>query len=276
MNLHALRDGTFVAERREHMRIHTYAVLMSGFLAGCSSATPVSNDLGLKLTTFDDGHIAGHMATELGSVDFTVSQPATGQVDVQFDRGNGLFGSHVDWNAMTADFTSPTGMQVTEDDRFILTALATAVENDVGKDTVLSDNLFRQASLWGAHPVGNVVLTHLIADPTRSWTTLCSAGACNSSAPSRNFTHSGGATERSAPCGNHPNTNKTYSRKFGKADTINPCLSRCGAGCNGVGTSAWTQDCGNHDICEYWHTSDCGDEFTSASDDFTFAPKCGC
>jgi hypothetical protein len=150
------------------------------------------------------------------------------------------------------------------------------VENEVGKDSLVTDNLFRQASLWGANPAGNVLLKHIVADPTRSWTTLCSAGACNSSPPSRGFTHSGGATERNAPCGNHPSTEKTYSRPFGRADTINPCLSRCGAGCNGVGTSAWTQDCGNHDICEYWHTSDCGGELSAASDDFSFAPNCGC
>lgn len=255
---------------------HSSAILVTGFLAACTSAAPGSNDLGLKLTTFDDGHIAGQMATELGTVDFNVSEPIQGQVEVHFDRGRGDFGTTVNWNLMSADFHSPAGYQVTADDRFIMDALAAAVENEVGKNNRVTDNLARQASLWGAHPVGAVVLKSFIADPTRSWTTLCSAGACNSSPPSHNFTHSGGTTERNAPCGNHPSTNKTYSRPFGKADTINPCLSRCGAGCDGVGTSAWTQDCGNHDICEYWHTSDCGGEFTSASDDFTLAPNCGC
>jgi hypothetical protein len=247
-------------------------------IAGCqqNDAPSSPNDLGLKMTAFDDGHVAGHLSTTVGAVDFTVYESQPGQVEVQFDRGAGPFGSSVDWNAMTADFAWPAGMQFTEDDKFVLSALAVAAETELGKDTLLTDNLFRQASLWGAHPVGDIVLGPIVGDPNRSWTTLCSAGACNSSAPSRGFTHSGGSTERNAPCGNHPSTNKTYTRKFGKADTINPCLSRCGAGCDGIGTSAWTQDCGNHDICEYWHTSDCGGELTSASDDFTFAPNCSC
>jgi hypothetical protein len=250
--------------------------LIAGFLVACQDAVPTSNDLGLKLTVLDDDHVTGRMTTELGVVDFTVSQPSPGQVEVRFDRGHGEFGTSLDWNTLSADFAWPDGMQITDDDRFVMTALATAVENEIGKDTRVTDNLFRQASLWGAHPVGDVILKPIVADPSRTWTTLCSAGACSSPPPSRNFTHSGGTTERNAPCGNHPSTNKTYSRPFGKADTINPCLSRCGAGCNGVGTSAWTQDCGNHDICEYWHTSDCGGELSSASDDFSFAPNCGC
>ena len=49
-------------------------------------------------------------------------------------------------------------MIVTDDDRFVLTALATAVEAEVGKDTIVTDNLVRQASLWGAHPTGEIVL----------------------------------------------------------------------------------------------------------------------
>jgi len=258
------------------MRNVVSTVLFAFLIVGCQTATPTSNDLGLKLTTFDDGYVAGHMSTTVGSVDFTVSEATSGVVEVRFDRGQGTFGSTVDWNAMSADFVYPDDMQFTEDDKFVMTALATAAENELAKTTRVTDNLYRQASLWGAHPVGNIVLQPIVADLTRSWTTLCSAGACNSTAPSRGFTHSGGSTERSAPCGYHPSTAKTYTRKFGKADTINPCLSRCGAGCDGVGTSAWTQDCGNHDICEYWHTSDCGGELSSASDDFTFAPNCGC
>ena len=97
-------------------------------------------------------------------------------------------------------------MIVTDDDRFVLTALATAVEAEVGKDTIVTDNLFRQASLWGAHPTGEIVLQPITGEAGHSWTTLCSAGACNSGATYRTFYHSGGSTERSAPCGSHAGT----------------------------------------------------------------------
>jgi hypothetical protein len=247
------------------------------FVIGCQDAVTTSrNELGLELTTLDDQTVAGTMTTQAGSVSFVVEQTAPNIVDVTFDRGAGKFGSTLDWNTQSADFAYPADMVVTDDDRFVLTALATAVEAEVGKDTIVTDNLFRQASLWGAHPTGEIVLQPITGEAGHSWTTLCSAGACNSSATYRTFYHSGGNTERSAPCGYHPGTTKGYSRRFGRTDPTNPCLSRCGAGCNSVGTSAWTQDCGNHDICEYWHTSDCGGELSAASDDFSFAPNCGC
>ena len=252
------------------------AIVFAALLAGCQEPTTSTNELGLKVTTLEEGKVAGTMTTNVGSVDFVVEEPFVGQFEVRFDRGHGQFGTSVDWNAQVADFAWPDGMKMTDDDRFVLTALSLAVENELGKDTRVADNLFRQSALWGAHPAGEIILKPIVGDPTRSWTTLCSAGACNGSPPSRGFTHSGGSTERNAPCGSHASTNKTFTRPFGKADGINPCQSRCGAGCNGVGTSAWTQDCGNHDICEYWHTSDCGGELTSASDDFSLAPNCGC
>lgn len=252
--------------------------LVSAFLlAACQDAGPTTtNEVGLKLTRFEDGHVTGRMVTTAGTVDFAVAESSPGVVDVRFDRGHGQFGSTVDWNTRTADFAWPEGMQVTDDDRFVLTALSLAVENELGKDSRATDNLFRQAGLWGAHPTGEVALQPIVADEERGWTTLCSAGACNGSAPSRTFTHSGGGTERGASCGSHAGTNKSHTRRFGKADGTNPCQSRCGASCSGVGTSTYTVDCGNHDICEYWHTSDCGGEFSSASDDFTFAGNCSC
>lgn len=251
------------------------AGLIAMFLVGCSGEES-TNELGLKLTQLDDGQVAGTMVTMSGAVDFVATETIEGEFEIRFDRGHGEFGTSVNWNAQTADFAWPSGMQVTDDDRFVLTALALAVEAEVGKTTRVSDNLFRQASLWGAHPVGDIVLLPIAGDSARGYTTLCSAGACNSTAPSRTFYHSGGGTERSAPCGSHASTSKGYSRKFGKADTINPCNARCGAGCGAIGTSTYTQDCGNHDICEYWHTSGCGGELTAASDDYTLAPNCGC
>jgi hypothetical protein len=248
------------------------------FLVACAGQEPStsSNELGLAINQLDDSHVAGRMTTMVGSVDFVATETVEGEFEIRFDRGNGQFGTSVNWNDQTADFAWPSGMQITDDDRFVLGALSLAIEAEVGKTTRVTDNLFRQSALWGAHPVGEIVLAPIVGDPARGYTVLCSAGACNSSPPSRSFSHSGGGTERSAPCGSHAGTTKSHSRPFGKADGINPCNARCGAGCGAVGTSTYTQDCGNHDICEYWHTSDCGGELTSASDDYTLAPNCSC
>ena len=156
------------------MRTTLIAVLL---VAGCSDTdggvTESTNELGLQVSRFDDTHLTGRMTTSLGAVDFTAETSADGVYEVQLDRGRGAFGSVVDWNSHTADFAAPSDFAMTEDDRFIITALASAVEEEIGKDTPLADNLFRQASLWGAHPVGAMILETIVADTERSWTTLC-------------------------------------------------------------------------------------------------------
>ncbi|KZN31479.1 hypothetical protein [Pseudoalteromonas luteoviolacea] len=55
------------------------------------------------------------------------------------------------------------------------------------------------------------------------------------------------------------------------------CAARCGAGCPMFGDGQYTQDCLNHDACadvEGEQLGVCGDEWTSASDDFWFSPDC--
>jgi hypothetical protein len=252
------------------------AVVLAALVGACQDPNTSTNEIGLKLSTLEEGRVAGTMVTTAGSIDFVVEEAQPGQIEVRFDRGAGQFGTSIDLNVGAADFAWPDAMKMTDDDRFVLTALALAAENEIGKDTRVTDNLFRQSALWGAHPVGDIIFKPIVANEERGWTKLCSAGACSSSAVYYTFSHSGGSTERSAPCGSHAGTTKSHSRRFGKSDPTNPCQSRCGPGCSGVGTSAWTVDCGNHDICEYWHTSDCGGELSSASDDYTLSANCSC
>jgi hypothetical protein len=237
-----------------------------------------TNELGLEVTRLDDAHIEGRLTTSLGAVSFTAEAISDKLFEVQLDRGRGAFGSVVDWNQYTAEFAAPPDFAMTEDDRFIITALATAIEEEIGKQSPVTDNLFRQASLWGAHPVGAMILKTVVADAERGWTSLCSAGAC-SCTPSRTFYHSGAGCDNGHVCGSncsHAGTTLGNSLYFGYCEGHNPCHARCGAGCYSVGTSAYTQDCGNHDACEHRHTSDCGSELSSASDDFTFAGNCSC
>src|SRR5262245_26895840 len=117
------------------------AIVFAALLAGCQEPTTSTNELGLKVTTLEEGKVAGTMTTNVGSVDFVVEEPVVGQFEVRFDRGHGQFGTSVDWNAQVADFAWPDGMKMTDDDRFVLTALSLAVENELGKDTRVNDNL---------------------------------------------------------------------------------------------------------------------------------------
>jgi hypothetical protein len=149
------------------------------------------------------------------------------------------------------------GFAITGDDRFLLKALSSALENDIGNEMQASDNLIRQANLWGHHPEGAVTMTEVVGDTSRGWTRLCGVSAST-------FTHdasSHGAQSEWLACG--------------PTERSNPCRDRCGPGCTSWGSSAWTRDCGNHDRCEQQHSSgSCTDEFGSASDDFSFAGNC--
>ena len=257
-----LRRGTTVAVSDFMLK---RSLVFALFVVGCQDAVTTStNELGLKLTTLDDHHVSGTMThpERLGVI--RRRRDGAEHRQVTFDRGAGEFGSTLDWNTQSADFAYPADMLVTDDDRFVLTALATAVESEVGKDTIVTDNLFRQASLWGAHPTGEIVLT---VDHRRSGSRLDDAVLRRRVQQRRSLPHA--STTRAATPSAARRVAITRARRRATraasvaTDPTNPCLSRCGAGCNGVGTSAWTQDCGNHDICEYWHTSDCGGELSS-------------
>ena len=239
------------------MRVTLASMLvLAAACAGEDSAPP--NEVGLSYTTVQDGLVEGTFVTAYGTLTFRSAVVADGIVDVTFDRGHGTFGSHVDWGKLTDDLQYPAGFKVTTDDRFLLKALSSAVENDLGVGSVASDNLIRQANLWGHHPEGDVINAHIAADPERSWTTLCRVSAYT-------FNHD---------AWNHGQQYEYLAA--GINETSNPCRDRCGPGCTAVwGTSAWTKDCGNHDRCEQLHSStSCMDEFTYASDDFSFAPNC--
>ncbi|HEY5947157.1 MAG TPA: hypothetical protein VIV40_16755 [Kofleriaceae bacterium] len=261
------------------MKLTCAATVLGLALLGCSSETPVwsesTNEIGLDVTRLEDGLIEGKLVTQVGSVDFRSVMLEEGVFQISFQRDGRQFGSLVDWNLHTVDLQAPDGFQLTTDDRFVITALSSAVEEQIGKDMGVVDNLFRQSTAWGSHPEGALILTQIVSDSTRSWTTLCSAGAC-SCTPSRSFCESGSGQDNGHTEASHPSSTHCRTLYFGKCEGHNPCQSRCGGGCYSIGTSAWTQDCGNHDTCEHYHTSDCGGEWTSAADDFSFAPNCSC
>lgn len=227
------------------------------FLVGCTTTDATTNDVGITYTSVQDDLVAGTFNTAYGSVEFKSQVLADGVVDVTFDRGAGVFGSHVNWTTLTDDLTYPEGFAITNDDRFIIKALASSLENDIGNTMPASDNLIRQANVWGHHPEGAVAMKQIVADPERGWTKLCNVN---------NYTFSHDASSHGL---------QSEYLACGRNEKSNPCRDRCGAGCSGVGTSAWTVDCGNHDRCEQLHaSSDCMDEFASASDDFSFAGNC--
>lgn len=245
------------------------AVVLSAVVGCAGASNPESTGsgaqgLGLELNVVSESRVEGTFRTAQGDVHFS-SVVTDGILHVKLDRGAHTMTSDVDPVKLTNDLAISDGAEVSLDDRFVLTALATVVQEEIGRDGKAADMLFRQATLWGAHPVGKLVVQHIQADPKRGWTTLCTYG-CSSG--TRTFYHDGGS-----------HGNSGYSLAYGK-NSGTSCRARCGAGCTAVGTSTYTVDCGAHDHCEQHHGSGanaaCTDEFTSASDDFTFAGNCSC
>jgi hypothetical protein len=241
--------------------MRTLAAAIAVLAVGCATPSSESpsgkHELGLNLTRVSETEVVGTLETQVGSVSFEARVTESGVFDIKFDRSGRVLSSHVDWNKLENELAISGDAEITTEDRFVLKALSTVLEDEVGKTTKVTDNLVRQAALWGGHPEGKLAIAHIKADPARGWTTLCNGTSY------RNFYHDTGSHGLSGEY-----------LKYGPGETSNPCRSRCGWSCYSVGTSAWTVDCGNHDRCEQLHSSGCGDEWTSASDDFTFAGNC--
>jgi hypothetical protein len=240
-------------------RRHLLAALVLSTTIGCADdpQSAGSADVGITYRTVQADRVEGVFKTAYGEVDFTSVVVAEGVIDVSFTRAETTFGSHVDWNVLKNDLRYQPGFAITEDDRFLMKALASALENDIGNTMTSSDNLIRQANLWGHHPEGVVTMTEVVGDPERGWTRLCGVGHST-------FKHdasSHGLQSEYLACG--------------PSEKSNPCRDRCGPGCTSWGSSAWTTDCGEHDRCEQLHShGSCTDEFGAASDDFSFARNC--
>ena len=225
---------------------------------GCQAGTETG---ALRLEQADAEGVRGSWTAPDGrTVTFSSRVRSADVFEARFDLGGGVFGTDVDWNTYVADPRAPEGWTMTAADRVRMGELARALEEQVGNGDPVSDNLVRQANLWARHPEGKLVLTQIVADRVRGWTTLCNGTSY------RTFNWTWGSTS------------KSEYLKYGPGETANPCRGRCGAGCNGVGTSAWTVDCGRHDRCEQYGgsgvNSQCNDEFVSASDDYSFAGNC--
>ena len=238
--------------------ILTLAAVMLSVGAGCADIEPTSADL--RLDHADATRVAGVLTIGAREVPFSSEVTADRVYAIRFGLAGGELGTDVDWNRYTATPRAGAAWTMSAADRADLDLLARALDTQLDRADPVADNLVRQAALWDRHPEGELVLAPIVADRERSWTTLCNGTSY------RTFSWTWGSTA------------KSEYLKYGPGETTNPCRARCGAGCNGVGTSAWTVDCGRHDRCEQYGgsgvNSQCNDELASASDDFSFAGNC--
>jgi hypothetical protein len=154
--------------------------------------------------------------------------------------------------------------------------------------------LERFANMWADFPSTKDLRFETFAPRENSYTSVCGVVNTWTSATHDCWSYNDwndGSTLDYAYISMHgacPNADGTYFWKDNQWQCYEPdhdsnieyaygnCFGRCGPGCGG--STQFTWDCIDHDSCvrtghdsaSFW----CDDEFTSASDDFLFAPNC--
>jgi hypothetical protein len=197
----------------------------------------------------------------MGELAFSSTREADAvvRVELSFPGNNRVLTFVVDRANLVAEAIYPELMAITYADRFALRMLSVAISKYIGNDTLEADVLLRASRLWGEHPLTRIRVRQITASKERDWTDIC------------------GTTWT------YLSHDAWYHNMVTEWRNVGPnavdCHGRCGPGCDAWwGTSAWTVDCGEHDRCVHHdggnYGPDCGDEWNSASDDFSFAPNC--
>lgn len=250
-------------EELKDMRISSVRSLGEAFLVNALSDI---SEVGLILSQ-QPGRVDGRIKTPLGGLRFQSTLQEDGKVLVEFDLGREVVGMRVDPGELVAVPVYGENSELTPADKFAFRALAVLLKKQGGALTRESDTLQRVVNLWSELvPVGptRAFFRDQVITPEgdRSWTTICNWSSAN-------LCHD--AASHSTACYNTAVGPNAYR-----------CRGRCGSGCDAIiGTSAWTIDCGEHDHCleshyngECFYCGDCGDEASSAQDDFLFAGNC--
>jgi len=187
-------------------------------------------------------------------------------------------------------FASNSGAdtQIVEEDRALLRGLVAALPGRIDETKGTSAMLARVASHWSQTPDTVPLARSVAGSQDQGWTSLCSyynkyvsaSHDCSSYgwwAPnSTSYAHVGERGSSTYYLVNGVWTTTTQNHKAYLYERGN-CYGNCGAGCPS-GNQTLTQDCHNHDQCvrngHALASLYCDDEFTSASDDEFFAPRC--
>lgn len=263
--------------------------LPSGAVAAAPQAT---GTLSVQKTTTG---VTGTFALGNDGVTFT-TEVAAGKLDITVElHGMTLTGLIDRANSVVAydGYASANGgdTQLDDADRALLSAFDRALTHAVQADaTPTLQDLERSVSLWSETPSSVKLQRPVIAQANRSWTSICgqfetwqwATHDCwdydNWAANSTSATYIGYHWDWSNTF-YWVNSSWTTAEQDHKAYLYEAgdCFAHCGAGCPS-GDQTLTVDCNNHDQCvrnghdiaSFW----CDDEFTSASDDYTFAPSC--
>jgi hypothetical protein len=213
------------------------------FMVGCAAeaSTPPGGSEAVSFTQHDATTLDVTVASGGETLRVLVTD-TKGIVDVTFDFGGPVIAFQVDAVGGSGAF-DPSGAPLDAAKSRLLDLLVAELEQVIGAGAERSrvdDVAYRATTFMQIVPTG---------EPLASY----------------QFVQEKGWTHISCSCFNQYLGGSDY-RTCGRGCTCgggNGCKGRCGVGCGGVGSVAYTRDCGRHD----WGIG----SWTAASDDFSFA-----
>lgn len=241
----------------------------------------------------DSGRIAGTYQRGDEQVKFSSTQTEPGVFDVVIDVHGMTLSALIDRNHQVAEADgfaqSGDDTQLVDADREVLGELVKALDEQVDTEQQpAASMLSRLASNWSQQPETVPLQRQVATSENRGWTSLCSSKGSYITA-THDDNNYGKNNSRSTSYG-HVGLRSSSTEYYvgGRWITTTQdhvallyergsCYGNCGAGCPS-GNQTLTVDCHNHDQCvrngHALASLYCDDEFTSASDDEFFAPRC--
>ena len=228
------------------------ALSMLSMLGACSQQGTTSESSNNLVVNQHDQRTLDVTYTSAGqSLHLTSIESAPQLVDITFDFGANVVAFQLDYAAGEGDFMSNQAFDAAEILLVgqMLKALPSLLPADGNQYSNVETAAIRQTNFLSEAPVGEAIASfHFVAE--RGWTYI--GCGCSNQYDGHDGYHVGGVG-----CGC-------------TGGSGNGCKGRCGGGCthDGASINAYTRDCLCHD---YGQCS-----WTTASDDFSFAPNCGC
>lgn len=226
-------------------------------------------------------------------VKFSSAEVEPGVFDVVVDLHGLTLSALVDANHQVAEAdgfaNSGADTQIVDADRSTLRGLVGALDEQLDiEHSATASILSRLASNWSQMPDTVPLQRQVASSENRGWTSLCSSKGTYISA-THDDNNYGKNNPRSTSYGHVGLRSATTEYYVGgrwittTQDHVSllyergNCYGNCGASCPS-GNQTLTVDCHNHDQCvrngHALASLYCDDEFTSASDDEFFAPRC--
>jgi hypothetical protein len=260
------------------------------FVACAGSPESAPGTLAVKTSS---AAVQGSYSLGDSTVKFSSTETAPGVFDVVVDLHGVTLSALVDRNHQVAEADGfaqgGSETQLVEADRQALRSFVAALSEQLDAD---SDGpaamLARLASNWSQMPDTVPLQRQVAASENRGWTSLCSYYGSYVTA-THDDNNYGKNNPRSTSYG-HVGLRSSATEYYVSGRWITTtqdhvaglyergsCYGNCGPGCPSS-TQTLTLDCHNHDQCvrngHALASLYCDDEFTSASDDEFFAPRC--